>query len=166
MTSHRGVRAGGYPPGLHHHDRMWVGVCAGPAAVSQLSELSELSELPGITAAVACIRTPPTRAGYDDGYRQGLDAARDGDRYDVRRESWYRSGDRGYDRRYGSRTQYRQVYRSGFSTGLRRRLSRRPLSRRTRTEVVAGADARQFPVNSSSSKSVARHSRFELVTGN
>src|SRR5262245_32553361 len=38
--------------------------------------------------------------GYDDGYRQGLDAARDGDRYDVRREGWYRSADRGYDRRY------------------------------------------------------------------
>ena len=55
--------------------------------------------------------------GYDDGYRQGLGAARDRDRYDVRRESWYRSCDRGYDRRYGPRTQYLQVYRSGFSTG-------------------------------------------------
>ncbi len=55
--------------------------------------------------------------GFDDGYRQGLDAALDGDRYDVRRESWYRSGDRGYDRRFGSRNQYQQQYRSGFTRG-------------------------------------------------
>ena len=55
--------------------------------------------------------------GFDDGYRQGLDAARDGDRYDVRRERDYRSGDRGYDRRYGSRSQYQRVYRDGFSAG-------------------------------------------------
>lgn len=55
--------------------------------------------------------------GFDDGYRQGLDAARDGDRYDVRREGQYRSADRGYDRRYGSRSQWQRVYRSGFTQG-------------------------------------------------
>jgi flagellar biosynthesis/type III secretory pathway protein FliH len=55
--------------------------------------------------------------GFDDGYQQGLDAARDGDRYDVRRESWYRSADRGYDRRFGSRNQYQQYYRNGFTRG-------------------------------------------------
>lgn len=55
--------------------------------------------------------------GFDDGYRQGLDAARDGDRFDPRRESWYRSADRGYDRRYGSRNEYRQAYRDAFSRG-------------------------------------------------
>lgn len=55
--------------------------------------------------------------GYDDGYRRGLEAARDGDRYDVRRENWYRSADRGYNGRYGSRNQYRQVYRDGFAAG-------------------------------------------------
>lgn len=60
---------------------------------------------------------PAFSRGYDDGYRQGLDAARDGDRYDIRRESWYRSGDRGYYRRYGSRNQYRQIYRDGFANG-------------------------------------------------
>ena len=55
--------------------------------------------------------------GFDDGYRRGLDAARDGDRYDVRRESWYRSADRGYDRRNGSPEAYRRVYRDAFTRG-------------------------------------------------
>ena len=58
--------------------------------------------------------------GYDDGYRQGVEAARDGSRYDVRRESWYRSADRGYDRRYGSRNQYQREYRDGFARGYDR----------------------------------------------
>lgn len=58
--------------------------------------------------------------GFDDGYRQGLDAASDRDRYDPRRESWYRSGDRGYDRRYGSRNDYRQAYRDAFVRGYDR----------------------------------------------
>jgi hypothetical protein len=57
------------------------------------------------------------RRGVDDGYRRGLEAWRDGDRFDPRRESWYRSGDRGYDRRFGSRTEYRQIYRDGFARG-------------------------------------------------
>jgi hypothetical protein len=59
----------------------------------------------------------PYQRGIDDGYRRGFDAARDGDRFDPRRESWYRSADRGYDRRYGSRSEYRQVYRDGFMRG-------------------------------------------------
>jgi hypothetical protein len=58
--------------------------------------------------------------GFDDGYRRGLDAARDGDRYDVRRERQYRSGDNGYNRRYGSRNQWQQAYRNGFSSGYDR----------------------------------------------
>jgi hypothetical protein len=55
--------------------------------------------------------------GIDDGYRRGFDAARDGDRFDPRRERWYRSADRGYDRRYGSRSDYSRVYRDGFTRG-------------------------------------------------
>jgi hypothetical protein len=55
--------------------------------------------------------------GFDDGRQRGLDAARDGDRFDPRRESWYRSGDRGYSSRYGSRNEYRQVYRDAFARG-------------------------------------------------
>lgn len=55
--------------------------------------------------------------GVDDGYRRGLEAARAGDRFDPRRDRWYRSADRGYDRRYGSRSEYRQVYRDGFTRG-------------------------------------------------
>jgi len=60
---------------------------------------------------------PAYSRGYDDGYRQGLYAARDGDRPDVRREGQYRDGDRGYNPRYGSRNQWRQVYRDGFAAG-------------------------------------------------
>jgi hypothetical protein len=60
---------------------------------------------------------PAYSRGYDDGYRKGLETARDRDRYDVRREGLYRDGDRGYDRRYGSRNQWRQVYRDGFAAG-------------------------------------------------
>lgn len=62
-------------------------------------------------------RNAALQRGFEDGYRRGLDAARDGDRYDVRREGWYRSADRGYDRRYGSRNQYQREYREGFTRG-------------------------------------------------
>jgi hypothetical protein len=55
--------------------------------------------------------------GFDDGYQRGRDAARDGDRFDPRRERWYRSGDRGYNSRWGSRNQYRQIYRDAFTRG-------------------------------------------------
>jgi hypothetical protein len=55
--------------------------------------------------------------GFRDGYREGLDAARDRDRYDPVREKRYRQGDRGYDRDYGPRGQYKQSYREGFRTG-------------------------------------------------
>jgi hypothetical protein len=58
--------------------------------------------------------------GFDDGYRRGVDAARSGDRFDPRRERWYRSGDRGYDRRLGHRSEYRQIYRDGFTRGYER----------------------------------------------
>jgi hypothetical protein len=60
---------------------------------------------------------PAFSRGFDDGYRQGLDASRDGDRYDVRREQQYRNAERGYDRRYGSRNEWRRVYRDGFAAG-------------------------------------------------
>ena len=60
---------------------------------------------------------PAYSRGYDDGYRRGMEASRDGDRYDVRRERDYRDADNGYDRRYGSRDQWRQVYRDGFASG-------------------------------------------------
>lgn len=63
---------------------------------------------------------PAYSQGFDDGYRQGLDAARDGDRYNVRRERWYRSADRGYNRRYGPREAWRRVYRDGFAAGYDR----------------------------------------------
>jgi hypothetical protein len=57
-------------------------------------------------------------AGYRDGYEKGFDASRDRDRFDPRREHWYRDGDRGYKRdAYMTRDRYRDVYRRGFLEG-------------------------------------------------
>ena len=56
--------------------------------------------------------------GYRDGYEQGLDASRDRDRFDPRRERWYREGDRGYKRDARmSRDRYKELYRRGFLDG-------------------------------------------------
>jgi hypothetical protein len=55
--------------------------------------------------------------GLQDGYERGRDAARDGERFDPRRERWYRNADRGYNRRYGSERQYREAYRDAFVRG-------------------------------------------------
>ena len=63
---------------------------------------------------------PASAAGYEDGYRQGLDDARDGDRRDPVRAKHYREGDRGYDRRYGSRDDWKRVYRQAFIAGYDR----------------------------------------------
>jgi hypothetical protein len=60
---------------------------------------------------------PASQRGFDDGYRRGFDAARDGNRFNPRRERWYRDAERGYNRRYGSRSDYRQVYRDAFTRG-------------------------------------------------
>lgn len=56
--------------------------------------------------------------GFNDGYEQGFEAARDRDRFDPRRERWYRNAERGYDRDFRiSRNEYRDVYRRGFLEG-------------------------------------------------
>jgi hypothetical protein len=56
--------------------------------------------------------------GFNDGYEQGFEAARGRDRYDPRRERWYRDGERGYERDYRmSRGEYRDIYRRGFLEG-------------------------------------------------
>jgi len=56
--------------------------------------------------------------GIDDGYAQGIDAARRRDRYDPWREGWYRRAERGYNRDVRmSRDQYRDIYRRGFVQG-------------------------------------------------
>ena len=97
-------------------DGLRNGLRAGP----QLSELSELSHLPNSRGGVyrgggystARINAASTMAISVVSMRRA-----DGDRYDVRREGWYRSGDRGYTGRYGSRDDYRQVYRDGFTRG-------------------------------------------------
>ena len=61
--------------------------------------------------------------GFDNGYRDGLEKARedtrDGDRYDPARHGWYKSANRGYNSRYGSRDDYAREYRDGFLQAYR-----------------------------------------------
>jgi hypothetical protein len=63
---------------------------------------------------------PAMAAGFDDGYEQGMDDARDGDRYDPVRAKDYRDGDNDYDRRYGTKDQWKIAYREGFKAGYER----------------------------------------------
>ncbi|MEX2272106.1 MAG: hypothetical protein WD690_11565 [Vicinamibacterales bacterium] len=60
---------------------------------------------------------PATAAGYNDGYEQGLEDARDGDRFDPIRSKDYREADNDYDRRFGTKAQWQVAYREGFRSG-------------------------------------------------
>lgn len=55
--------------------------------------------------------------GYRDGREQGLEDARDNDRFDATRHGRYRSADRGYIDSYGDKTRYKTSYRDGFKAG-------------------------------------------------
>jgi hypothetical protein len=61
------------------------------------------------------------RIGYDNGYHEGLEHgaqdAREGRRFDYRRDSDYRHADEGYRRDYGDRDDYQRAYREGFAAG-------------------------------------------------
>src|SRR5688572_22025869 len=50
---------------------------------------------------------PATARGFEEGYKQGVEDARDRDRYDPIRAKDYRKGDNGYDRRFGTRDQWK-----------------------------------------------------------
>ncbi len=68
----------------------------------------------------AAYRSPAVDNGFRDGYAQGRDDARDGDRYDPVRASRYREGDHDYNNRYGSRDAYKRAYRDAFQQGYER----------------------------------------------
>jgi hypothetical protein len=78
--------------------------------------------------------------GAEDGYREGLDDARDRDRYDPVGEWRYRRADYGYHPRYGPREYYRQEYRQGFLAGYERgyRDAWRPRGRYDRDDRYSG----------------------------
>jgi hypothetical protein len=61
--------------------------------------------------------SPATQNGYRDGYAQGRNDARDGDRFDAIRSARYRSGDHDYNNRYGPREAYKRDYRAAFQQG-------------------------------------------------
>lgn len=60
-------------------------------------------------------------AGYDNGYRDGLEKGREDargrDSFDPVRHKEYRNADRGFNNRYGTKDQYKLVYRDGFEAG-------------------------------------------------
>ena len=65
-------------------------------------------------------RSPAAQRGFEDGYRDGSNDARDNDRYEPTRKKKYREGDEGYNNRYGSRDQYKYEYRQSFQQGYDR----------------------------------------------
>ncbi len=65
------------------------------------------------------------REGYSDGLRAGAEDARDGDRYNPRKNSDYKRGADGYDRGDGNRGQYKKAYREAFLQGYNQGYNRR-----------------------------------------
>jgi hypothetical protein len=61
--------------------------------------------------------SPAAQNGYRDGYEQGRNDARGGNRFDPVGARRYRSGDQDYDGRYGSRDDYKREYRAAFQAG-------------------------------------------------
>ena len=116
MTSHRGARLAARSAAVLLALFFTTACSSVYAQGRQYPNYPNYPTYPG-TRSGRVYQNPAYTRGYDDGYRRGLEAGRDRDYYDPRRETWYRSADRGYDRRYGSRTQWRQVYRDGFSAG-------------------------------------------------
>lgn len=58
-------------------------------------------------------------SGYQDGYRQGRDDARGGDRFDPRGQREYRNADHGRYRSGEARRVYRQGFERGYAEGYR-----------------------------------------------
>ena len=122
-----GVALGGVALGTPLYAQSWHVSVGGAFAVGQQSpQVSRSQPYPAVRAMTAAMDTGPATgydeyarsAGYRDGYEQGFDASRDRDRFDPRRERWYRQGDRGYKRdAYMSRDRYKDVYRRGFVEG-------------------------------------------------
>lgn len=71
----------------------------------------------GYGSAGTYASSPAGQNGYRDGYEQGRNDARSGNRFDPVGARRYRSGDQDYDRRYGSRDDYKRDYRSAFQAG-------------------------------------------------
>lgn len=69
-------------------------------------------------------------SGYQDGYRQGRDDGRGGDRFDPRGQREYRNADNGRYRSNDTRRVYREGFERGYEEGYRdargRRYQRRP----------------------------------------
>lgn len=78
----------------------------------------------------AIYANPAVAAGFNDGYEQGLEDARDGDRFDPIRAKDYRKADHGYDKRFGTKAQWQVAYRDGFRSGYERGYREAQLYRR------------------------------------
>lgn len=62
--------------------------------------------------------------GYDDGFKDGVDAGRDRDVYNPTKSGDYKKGANGYDDDFGNKQIYKQNYRAaylqGYKNGYRR----------------------------------------------
>lgn len=59
------------------------------------------------------------RYGYQDGLKDGADAAKDRDDYRPEKSGDYKKGMNGYISRYGNKNAYKQNYRSAYMQGYR-----------------------------------------------
>jgi hypothetical protein len=91
-------------------------------AYQRYAETRGVRQPSGITGGVR--RSPSLdiafEYGFADGFKAGVEDARDNDRFEPTDHDAYRDADRGYERRYGAREVYRVEYRDGFHTGYAR----------------------------------------------
>jgi hypothetical protein len=62
--------------------------------------------------------------GYKDGFKDGADAAREGDRYHPQNSGDWQKGTNGYEDRYGSKNAYKSAYRQAYLQGYKEGFNR------------------------------------------
>lgn len=65
------------------------------------------------------LRQTALNAGYNEGIKEGRNDRNDGNRFEYRDESDYRSATKDYNSRFGNRALYQQYFRQGFANGYR-----------------------------------------------
>lgn len=58
--------------------------------------------------------------GFDDGFKDGVDAGRDRDVYNPTKSGDYKKGANGYDDDFGNKQIYKQNYRTAYLQGYKR----------------------------------------------
>ena len=71
-----------------------------------------------ITTIVKCVEAA-RQNGYRDGFNDGADAAREGDRFHPQNSGDWQKGTNGYEDRFGNKNAYRSAYRDAYMQGYR-----------------------------------------------